>query len=122
MFSLAYPSGATYVQVLKGTSILANQNISYGLLLTAVQNLQDAAFVANPTQYRTALLNMVNPFNLDPATGNKGGTYNELTRAIGPSISSWPSTTYVAPNPLFYTKVSLLNLVNGLSQRLAPAK
>ena len=122
VFSLVYPSGASVIQLLNGTSVVASQNIASDLLLTAVQNLEDGAFIANPTQYRTALLNMVNAFNQQLATGNVTGAQQLLTNGIKPQISSWLSDSYVAPNPLFYTKTSLLSLVNELAQRLTPAQ
>jgi hypothetical protein len=90
-------------------------------LLTAVQNLQDSAFVINPIDRRNALVNMINAFNHDLATGDTVGAYRQLVNAIEPSVSSWPSASYVAPNPLFYTQTSLLSLIDELAQRL-PAK
>ena len=119
VLKLAYPSNAASIRIVNGSSVLASENIAYGLLLRAVQNLQDSAFVANPTQHRIALLNMINAFNLDLASsGNKIGAYTQLTQAIQPSVSAWLSSSYVAPNPLFYTRATLLSLINELAQRL----
>lgn len=121
VFSLVYPSGASVIQLLNGTSVVASQNIASGLLLTAVQNLEDGTFSTNPIQHRTALLNMVNAFNQQLAAGNVTGAQQFLINGIEPRISSWLSGSYVAPNPLFYTKASLLSLVNELAQRLSAA-
>jgi hypothetical protein len=38
---------------------------------------------------------------------------------IANEISLWLSDSYVAPNPLFYTKADLLNLVDELGQCLS---
>jgi hypothetical protein len=120
--SLNYPSNAWSIQLLNGTTVIAAQNIKYGLLLTAMQNLQDGAFVMDPTERRTTLVNMVNAFNQQLATGKVAGAHQFLTNGIEPQISSWLSDSYVAPNPLFYTKASLLSLVDELAQRLSASK
>ena len=119
VFSVAYPPSAVTIQVIKGTSVLATKNIASGLLLTAIQNLQDAAFVANPTERRNALINKTNGFNDQLTTGNATGAYQNLTNDMAKQLSSWLSDSYVAPNPLLYTKSSLLSLVNELAQRLS---
>jgi hypothetical protein len=118
VLQLAYPSNAAAVRIVKGTSVLASENIGYGLLLTAVQNLQDEAFVTDPTERRNALVNKINAFDQQLASGNTNGAYQALTNDIAKQISSWLSDSYVAPNALFYTKASLLSLVDELAQRL----
>ena len=65
-----------------------------------------------------ALINKVNAFNDQLASGNTNGAYHALTNDTAKQISSWLSDSYVAPNPLFYTKSSLLSLVDELAQRL----
>jgi hypothetical protein len=122
VFTLAYPSNAASIRIVNGTSILTSLDIGFGLLMRAVSNLQDNTFQRNPTQERNALLNMVNAFNLQLATGNRTGAYQFLTEAIRRHISSQLTDSYVAPNPLFYTKAGLLNLVDELAQRLSTAR
>jgi hypothetical protein len=121
VFSLNYPSNASSIRLLNGSTPIATQSIAYGLLITAVQSLQNGAFIANPMQHRDALLNMVNAFNQQLATGDVAGAQQFLTNGIAPQISSWLSNSYVPSNPLFYAKATLLRLVNELATRLAPA-
>jgi hypothetical protein len=114
---LAYPSDAAFIRIVNGTSVLASQSVAYGLLLRAENQLQDGAFLMDPTNRRNALVNMVNAFQHAIQAGNTKGAYSFLASAIAPHISSWLSDSYVAPNSLFYTKAALLSLVTELVQR-----
>jgi hypothetical protein len=118
-FKLLYPPNAVPVRITKGQTVLAAESISYGLLLTAVQGVQDGAFVTNPTTRRGALLNMVNALDHQIAIGNFKGAHQFLSNEIRPQMASWLSDSYEAPNPLFYTKSSTLQLVDDLIQRMS---
>ncbi len=122
VLSPAYPSNATFIRILNGNSVIATQNIAFTLLSSAVSTLQGGAFVANATERRTALVDMVNAFGSQLAAGNTTGAYQFLTHGIEPQISSWLSDSYVAPNPLFYTKTTLLSLIDEIAGRLTPAQ
>ncbi len=101
VFGLAYPSNAISVQVVNGTSVLASQNIAYGLLQTAIQMLSNSDTAPNALFYTQAsLLTLVDELTqrlavAQPSSGTAcDGIYNGTFNG-NITVSSGQTCTFV---------------------------
>jgi hypothetical protein len=114
---LIFPQGAVTAEISQNGQVLTSINLHTTLLEQMLIMLPDSAFDQNPPQRRNALLNQLHALEQQYNQANLNGILGHLYE-FRDKLDQWLLPDYPITNPLQYTHVEALALVDELIARL----
>lgn len=117
-FAVPYSAKAQIAQFKRGNQVLSKEVIASNLLRSAIDAIPESGFTSSPEESKKTLKDQVENFETLITKGDVQEASKVLKDNIRTNLEKNLKDNYQVKSPLEYTKPSILELVDELSQRL----